>query len=118
MDSPDGMLEPKHHALLNESARRRLPSADGVRLCFQLLATASAIDRDCARRGCRAACPKASSCCCSCCTASPAACRRMNWPSAPVSRAPPLPACSMGWSATVSCGARPMRSTGGGCRCC
>ena len=33
MDSPDGMLEPKHHALLNESARRRLPSADGVRLC-------------------------------------------------------------------------------------
>ena len=50
MDSPDGMLEPKHHALLNESARRRLPSADGVRLCFQLLATASAIDRDCAAR--------------------------------------------------------------------
>ena len=36
--------------MLNESARRRLPSADGVRLCFQLLATASAIDRDCAAR--------------------------------------------------------------------
>ena len=55
MDSPDGMLEPKHHALLNESARRRLPSADGVRLCFQLLATAGAIDRDCAARLARAA---------------------------------------------------------------
>ena len=40
-----------------------------------------------------------------------------DWPSA-VSRAPPLPACSMGWSATVSCGARPMRLTGGGCGCC
>ena len=53
MDSPDGMLEPKHHALLNESARRRLPSADGVRLCFQLLATASAIG-DCAARLARA----------------------------------------------------------------
>ncbi|WBX91187.1 MarR family winged helix-turn-helix transcriptional regulator [Achromobacter mucicolens] len=44
------MLEPKHHALLEEVSRRGLPSADGVRLCFQVLALASAIDRDCAVR--------------------------------------------------------------------
>ncbi len=44
------MLEPKHHALLEEVARRELPSADGVRLCFQVLALAGAIDRDCAMR--------------------------------------------------------------------
>lgn len=44
------MLEPKHHALLEESARRGLPSSDGIRLCFQVLALASAIDRDCAAR--------------------------------------------------------------------
>lgn len=50
MTDPDRMLEPKHRALLNESARRGLPSADGVRLCFALLATAGAIDRDCAAR--------------------------------------------------------------------
>ena len=44
------MLEPKHHALLDEVSRRGLPSSDGVRLCFQVLALASAIDRDCALR--------------------------------------------------------------------
>lgn len=44
------MLELKHHALLDEVSRRGLPSADGVRLCFQVLALASAIDRDCAMR--------------------------------------------------------------------
>lgn len=46
----DNMLEPKHHALLNEAARRGLPSCDGIQLCFQVLALASAIDRDCAAR--------------------------------------------------------------------
>ncbi|WP_238878532.1 MarR family winged helix-turn-helix transcriptional regulator [Achromobacter xylosoxidans] len=44
------MLEPKHHALLDEAARRGLPSSDGIRLCFQVLALAGAIDRDCAAR--------------------------------------------------------------------
>lgn len=44
------MLEPKHHALLDEAARRGLPSCDGIELCFQVLALARAIDRDCAAR--------------------------------------------------------------------
>lgn len=44
------MLEPKHHALLDEAARRGLPSCDGIQLCFQVLALAGAIDRDCAAR--------------------------------------------------------------------
>lgn len=44
------MLEPKHHALLDEAARRGLPSSDGIRLCFQVLALAGAIDHDCAAR--------------------------------------------------------------------
>ncbi|MEN4918044.1 MarR family transcriptional regulator [Achromobacter spanius] len=44
------MLEPKHHALLDEAARRGLPSSEGIRLCFQVLALAGAIDRDCAAR--------------------------------------------------------------------
>ena len=44
------MLEPKHHALLDEAARRGLASSDGIQLCFQVLALAGAIDRDCAAR--------------------------------------------------------------------
>jgi DNA-binding MarR family transcriptional regulator len=44
------MLEPKHRALLDVAAKRGLPSADGIALCFQLLSLASAIDRDCAAR--------------------------------------------------------------------
>ncbi|MNX88615.1 Transcriptional regulator SlyA [compost metagenome] len=44
------MLEPKHHALLDEAARRGLAATDGIRLCFQVLALAGAIDRDCAAR--------------------------------------------------------------------
>jgi len=44
------MLEPKHHALLDEAARRGLDSADDIGLCFQLLSLANAIDRDCAAR--------------------------------------------------------------------
>lgn len=44
------MLEPKHHALLDEAARRGLTSADDIGLCFQLLSLANAIDRDCAAR--------------------------------------------------------------------
>lgn len=44
------MLEPKHHALLDEAARRGLASADDIGLCFQLLSLANAIDRDCAAR--------------------------------------------------------------------
>ncbi|PQZ69444.1 MarR family transcriptional regulator [Achromobacter sp. MYb9] len=44
------MLAPKHHALLDEAARRGLASADDIGLCFQLLSLANAIDRDCAAR--------------------------------------------------------------------
>ncbi|EHK63558.1 MarR family winged helix-turn-helix transcriptional regulator [Achromobacter arsenitoxydans] len=44
------MLETKHQALLEESARRGLAASDGIRLCFQVLALAGAIDRDCAAR--------------------------------------------------------------------
>lgn len=44
------MLEPKHRALLDETERRGLPSADDIGLCFQLLSLANAIDRDCAAR--------------------------------------------------------------------
>ncbi|MBX3198911.1 MAG: MarR family transcriptional regulator [Labilithrix sp.] len=41
-------LEQKYVALLQEAQRRRLPDLDGIRLCFQTLSLASAIDRDCA----------------------------------------------------------------------
>lgn len=44
------MLEPKHQALLEETRRRGLGSADDIGLCFQLLSLANAIDRDCAAR--------------------------------------------------------------------
>ncbi len=44
------MLETKHHALLDEAARRGLASSGGIQLCFQVLALAGAIDRDCAAR--------------------------------------------------------------------
>lgn len=44
------MLEPKHDALLTEASRRGLPGTDGIRLCFQVLALAGSIDRDCAAR--------------------------------------------------------------------
>lgn len=41
-------LEQKYQALLDEAARRQLPDVEGIRLCFQTLSLASAIDRDCA----------------------------------------------------------------------
>lgn len=41
-------LEQKYQALLQEAQRRQLPDMDGMRLCFQALSLASAIDRDCA----------------------------------------------------------------------
>jgi len=44
------MLERKHLALLDEAQRRNLRATDNMRLCFELLALASAIDRDCAAR--------------------------------------------------------------------
>lgn len=50
MHDTQHMLEPKHRALLDVAARRGLPSADGIGLCFQLLSLAGAIDRDCAAR--------------------------------------------------------------------
>jgi len=44
------MLRPKHLLMLEAMERRKAPAGEGVRLCFELLATAGAIDRDCARR--------------------------------------------------------------------
>lgn len=41
-------LEQKYLALLAEAERRELPDVEGIRLCFQILSLASAIDRDCA----------------------------------------------------------------------
>lgn len=42
-------LEQKYQALLAEADRRGLPGQDSIRLCFQTLSLAAAIDRDCAR---------------------------------------------------------------------
>ncbi|WP_246842359.1 MULTISPECIES: MarR family transcriptional regulator [Achromobacter] len=50
MKDGQAMLERKHRALLEIAARRGLPSAGGIGLCFQLLSLAAAIDRDCAAR--------------------------------------------------------------------
>ncbi len=42
------MLEQKHLALLEEAERRAVAPTDNLRACFELLALADAIDRDCA----------------------------------------------------------------------
>ncbi|WP_159917603.1 MarR family winged helix-turn-helix transcriptional regulator [Pantoea sp. 18069] len=42
-------LEQKYQALLSEAERRALPGQERIRLCFQTLSLAGAIDRDCAR---------------------------------------------------------------------
>ncbi|WP_226341194.1 MarR family winged helix-turn-helix transcriptional regulator [Gemmobacter serpentinus] len=44
------MLEQKHQALLDEAERRGQPDTDNIRLCFQVLTLAAAIDRACAAR--------------------------------------------------------------------
>lgn len=44
------MLEQKHMALLEEAERRAVAPTDNIRACFELLALAGAIDRDCATR--------------------------------------------------------------------
>ncbi len=44
------LLEQKHLALLDETQRRGQPDTDNMRLCFEVLALASAIDRACAAR--------------------------------------------------------------------
>ncbi len=44
------MLRPKHLSMLEAAERSARSTAEGVRLCFELLAVADAIDRDCARR--------------------------------------------------------------------
>lgn len=41
-------LEQKYLALIQEAQQRSLPDVDGIRLCFQTLSLAAAIDRDCA----------------------------------------------------------------------
>lgn len=43
-------LKQKHLALLDEAQRRGQPDTDNIRLCFEVLALASAIDRVCAVR--------------------------------------------------------------------
>jgi DNA-binding MarR family transcriptional regulator len=43
-------VEQKHHSLLQEAERRTHPDIANLRLCFELLALTSAIDRDCAVR--------------------------------------------------------------------
>lgn len=43
-------LGQKHHFLLQEAERRTQPDIANLRLCFELLALTSAIDRDCAVR--------------------------------------------------------------------
>ncbi|ACA19321.1 transcriptional regulator, MarR family [Methylobacterium sp. 4-46] len=43
-------LERKHLALLKEAERRSIAGTDNMRSCFELLALADAIDRDCASR--------------------------------------------------------------------
>lgn len=45
-----GILEQKHLALLEEAERRAVAPKDNLRACFELLALAGAIDRDCAAR--------------------------------------------------------------------
>ncbi|MBS7779663.1 MarR family transcriptional regulator [Acidovorax sp. CCYZU-2555] len=42
-------FEQKYQALLGEAQRRQWPGQDRIRLCFQTLSLAAAIDRDCAR---------------------------------------------------------------------
>ncbi|QKV52504.1 MarR family winged helix-turn-helix transcriptional regulator [Comamonas antarctica] len=42
-------FEQKYQALLAEAGRRQWPGQDRIRLCFQTLSLAAAIDRDCAR---------------------------------------------------------------------
>lgn len=42
-------FEQKYQALLVEADRRQWPGQDRIRLCFQTLSLAAAIDRDCAR---------------------------------------------------------------------
>lgn len=44
------MLETKHQALLAEAQRHGRPDLHGLRLCFQVLSLAAAIDGDCAAR--------------------------------------------------------------------
>ncbi|EAB6718188.1 MarR family transcriptional regulator, partial [Salmonella enterica subsp. enterica] len=44
------ILEQKHLALLDEAQRRGQPDTDNMRLCFEVLALASTIDRACAAR--------------------------------------------------------------------
>ncbi|MBP1131134.1 DNA-binding MarR family transcriptional regulator [Serratia sp. PL17] len=41
-------LEQKYLSLLQEAHQRQLPDLENIRLCFQTLSLASAIDRDCA----------------------------------------------------------------------
>lgn len=41
-------LEQKYLSLIQEAGRRKLPDVEGIRLCFQTLSLAAAIDRDCA----------------------------------------------------------------------
>ncbi len=41
-------LAQKYHALLQEAQRRQIPNVDSMRVCFQTLSLAAAIDKECA----------------------------------------------------------------------
>lgn len=41
-------LDQKYLALLQEAERRKVSNVDGIRLCFQTLSVAAAVDRECA----------------------------------------------------------------------
>lgn len=43
-------FDQKYQALMQEAQRHQLPGLDDIRLCFQVLTLAAAIDRDCARQ--------------------------------------------------------------------
>lgn len=100
-------LEQKYLSLLQEAERHQLTDVDNIRLCFQTLSLAAAIDRDCATllapwglsegRFVLLFClmPRQ--------TAWPPTC----WRKKRASHAPPLPACLTAWSATSLLSAMP-----------
>ena len=61
-------LEQKHLALLEDAECRGHADTQNIRVCFEVLTLAAAIDQACAARlAPLTAYPKASSCCCFCC---------------------------------------------------
>jgi hypothetical protein len=112
------MLEAKHGALLDEARRRGHANVAQLRLCFQLLSLSSAIDRDCASRLAPHGLSEGRFIVLFLLHGAGARCRRMNWPSAQASPAPPSAACSMACSAKGCCNGAAMRKMAVACRSC